>query len=198
MINAQPARNAVHGAARAKPPAARASPVTIGPTTAPRLRALLLKASIVPRAVSDSSATMVWMPGTPNQVPNAQTAKTSERDRQGDGRHGQQQHRDHEAGEPDEHGSTRPDARDESARQSRRGEPDHPDQDVDQARLGGRHAVGHVDELTDIDEQPEAAREPDEGDQEHLEGAAVGEDRPDRGTVGRACAIDPAPTPAAG
>ena len=75
MINAQPARKAVQGAARAKPPAARARPVTIGPTTAPRLRALLLKASIVPRAVSESSATMVWMPGTPNHVPNAQTAK---------------------------------------------------------------------------------------------------------------------------
>ena len=77
MRNAQPPRNAAQTVASENPPAESTSPVTIGPTTKPTLRALLLKASIVPRARSDSSATIVWMPGIPNHVPNAQTENTS-------------------------------------------------------------------------------------------------------------------------
>src|SRR4029079_7501387 len=59
---------AASGPARAKPPSTSICPVTIGPTTWPRLWALLLSASIVPRASSERPATMVWLAGTPTHV----------------------------------------------------------------------------------------------------------------------------------
>ena len=43
-----------------------------------------MNASIVPRADSDSPATIVCMPGTPNHVPNAQIATTPECQRERD------------------------------------------------------------------------------------------------------------------
>ena len=184
--------SAAHGAASAKPPAARTNPVMIGPTAEPRLRALLLKASIVPAGGLGQLGHDGLHARYPEPGPEGPDREDGQRDRQGHGRHRQQQRGDDEAGDADEHGTTRPDPRDEPARQPRRDEPDDTDQDVDEAGLGGRDSVGHVDELTDVDEQPEAWPQAQRMvTRQRPEGTAVSEDRADGRAVARVRSTDP-------
>ncbi len=77
MRKATPASSADHGPATPNPKDSMIRPVTIGPMKPPRLSALPLNATNVPRAVSDRPVMIVWSPGMPNHVPNAHTANVA-------------------------------------------------------------------------------------------------------------------------
>ena len=71
-MSAEPARNA-----GPKPAIVMIEPMTTGPRTPARLKALELNASSVPRRRSECAATIACIAGTPNQVPDAHRPSAS-------------------------------------------------------------------------------------------------------------------------
>ena len=106
-----------------------------GPKTPPRFSALLLKASIVPRAELDSPATIVCIPGVPNQVPNAQIAKTPRASGRAEVVNGSRKAAEPEQGDPGQHDPSRTDPCRREAAGAGRNDPDHADDEVGQAGL---------------------------------------------------------------